>query len=147
MARDIINAQSYFEAAREHISAAQFLYETGRHALCIYLSGLSVECIFRAYMAKNTREFDEKHDLKKLYEASRFGEFPVPHQIESNALAILIARWRNAHRFRSQKALARFLKNAKLDRGIKGDFLKENSRRALNAAFEIIDIGVFQWKR
>jgi|SRR5579862_836454 len=145
MLRDIINAESYYEAAREHIKAAEFLYKTQRYALCIYVSGLSAECIFRAFKAKDTNEFDERHDLKKLYESSKFAELTVPVQVEG-ALSVLSERWKNAHRFRSAKAMARYFKKAKLDRGIKGDFLKENSRRVYRAALDIVNAGVAQWK-
>ena len=48
---------------------------------------------------------------------------------------------------RINAALRTFLRTQKLDRGIKGDYVKENGRRLLNAAKEIVNLGVTQWTR
>jgi hypothetical protein len=56
-------------------------------------------------------------------------------------------QWSNSHRYRSERALRSFLKSAKLDRSVrKGDFLKELTRRMVNAATQIVVIGVRKWQ-
>jgi hypothetical protein len=42
--------------------------------------------------------------------------------------------------------MRRFLKGLKLDRGVKGDFLKENARQVSSSAIELINLGVKQWQ-
>jgi len=40
----------------------------------------------------------------------------------------------------------RFLRKKKLHTKIKGDFVKANSRRIVNAAFELVNLGASVWK-
>jgi hypothetical protein len=61
-------------------------------------------------------------------------------------MTVVVARWTNSHRFRSRAAFARWLKRVKLDRGIKGDFVKENCRRLLIASTRIVKLGLNQWQ-
>ena len=139
----------YLVAAQEHITAAMELHETGRYVLAHYVAGLSVECIFRAYRHRIDPQFDERHDLYELYKAAQFDEI-VPEGREEEigvALTEVVRRWNNDFRFRSETSLRSYLKRAHLDRGIRGNFLKESSRRIVNAAFALVDLGVCQWNR
>lgn len=63
------------------------------------------------------------------------------------ALADVIVRWRNNHRFRSLAAVRRFLKGLKLDRGIRGDFVKENARQVSSSAITLVGLGVQRWRK
>lgn len=52
---------------------AQLLYrDSSSYALCIYIAGLAVECMLRAFKGKSGLTFDEKHNLKKLFAESGF---------------------------------------------------------------------------
>jgi len=53
---------------------------------------------------------------------------------------------RNDLRYTSNVRLRRRFKKMKLDRGIRGNFLKENCRLAIEAATIILQIGVTKWK-
>jgi hypothetical protein len=44
------------------------------------------------------------------------------------SVSLLSKRWRNDLRYTSNNRMRRRLKNERLDRGIRGDFLKENCR-------------------
>ena len=141
-------AEDYREAAAEHVNVARELYDRKRYVLAHYISGLAVECIFRAYYARLNSIFDKRHDLVELAKAAKFYDL-VPEKADEvrAALGVVVSQWVNSHRYRSEAALRRFLKEGKLDRGIKGNFVKENSRRIVIAASELVNLGVLRWQR
>ena len=141
------DAETYRRAAVEHMTVAHELYQSSRYVLCHYVAGLAVECIFRAYRIRVDPAFDARHDLKELYKTSRYIQI-VPEKEAGKygaCLSEVVVRWNNSHRFRSERALATYLKAAGLNRGIKGGFEKENSRRILNAATELVSLGAGKW--
>ncbi len=144
------NAEGYRAAAMEHVPVAVELYDQGRYVLANYVAGLAVECIFRAYRYKFAPRFDARHDLRKLFKQSRFADaFPQGRDTEYSAhWGTVVAQWENRHRFRSEKALRSYLKDAKLDRTVsKGDYLKELTRRLVHASTELVTLGAGQWQR
>lgn len=142
-------ADDYMDAASEHMNAARRLHEDSKiFSLAIYVSGLAVECMLRAYKRLRTRELDERHDLNMLYDTSGIIDYlPHRHQnVYASYRGIVATIWSNAHRFRSAAHMRAWLKRKKLDRGIKGDALKENSRILLNASLELVTLGENKWK-
>ncbi len=144
-------AEAYRQAALEHVATARELYDADlpRYALAHYVAGLAVECMLRAYRHRIDPEFDERHDLRALYKAARFDEIVPPALQEQigTARSIVDSQWQNNHRFCSEEYLRSFFKRGALDRGIRGDFLKERTRRIVNAAFEIVSTGNKQWTK
>ncbi|MGH7213356.1 MAG: hypothetical protein ACREIT_01045 [Tepidisphaeraceae bacterium] len=141
------NAESYRASAVEAITAAQVLYNASAFGKSLYLSGLAVECMLRAYRMRINPMFSSRHDLVELQKESGITAAldEVDGKAFSDALAVVRAAWRNAHRFASDAAISRFLKQVRLDRGIKGSFLKEIARRTYNAALRIVAIGERAW--
>jgi hypothetical protein len=141
-------AQVYREVAEEHVSALPSLYNAGLYALSIYVSGLAVEAMFRAYRVRIDPQFDSRHDLYELEKASQFADIvpPSQRQLYAMAFAAVATRWSNNHRYRSDAAMRAYFRRNKLNRGIKGDFLKENARRIISGATELATIGKTQWK-
>ncbi len=142
-----IEAMDYFEAAQERLVDARLLYEKQRYALSLYISGLAVESMLRAFRALKDPHFDARHDLPKLLGMSDL-ELIVPVKFRreiTEATGTIFTRWKNDLRFVSANRLRRHIKKQKLDRGIRGDFLKENSRIVLQAAETVVRIGTRQW--
>ena len=141
-------AQNYRDAASDRLADAYVLYREGRYVMSLYNSGLAVECIFRAHRVRVDPIFDARHDLIELYRVSRLKQTLEASQEAQLAAALsqLTPLWRNHHRFDAPPALIRFLKRGRHDRGIRGDVLKEASRRAYNASETIVGLAVFQWK-
>lgn len=138
----------YFAAAQDHARALPAIYATGHYALTIYVSGVAAECMFRAFRAVKGLPFRSDHALKSLSDEADFPSL-VPTGSRprfDTALGELIVVWRNSHRFRSNDAMRRFLKRLKLDRGVRGDFLKENARRVSSSAIELMGLGARRWR-
>ncbi len=154
-----LRPEHYFQAARERIEQAQILYSQPRsYSLAMYVAGLAVECLRRAFKARKNPAFDEKHDLHRLFKASGLGEMEetIPglskEQRETsrwtlraliNTMAIL---WSNTYRFAGEDRVRAHLKNNPLLRkGIKGDILKGNARRLLETARQFMEKGTSLW--
>jgi HEPN domain-containing protein len=142
-----ISPDDYINAARERIATARELYSLGRYVDCVYSSGVSVECVLRAY-APAGEPFDGRHDLKDLLKGTALERFIGSRfrQKLSAALGEVWEWWKNNYRYASEDRLRAEFKKRKLDRKIKGDFLKKNARIALENALTVVNQGAFKWK-
>ena len=140
-------ADDYLAAARDVAASLPSAYENGDYAVTIYLAGLSVECVLRAYRDKKGLAFRSDHALLELANESGFPTLLIGDERAEfdAAFALLVKGWRNSHRFRSKEAMRRYLKGQRLDRTIKGDFLKEVARRMSSAAVGVVHMGVKRW--
>ena len=128
--------------------------------MSMYVAGVAVECMLRAYKLLKDPTFDEKHDLRRLFKAS--GMLQVdPDALgakglnkndledyfrEMQALVTELHAIRaNDFRFASEDRMRSHLKAMKLDRGVKGDFLKARALTLQNTAQKFIDKGAYQW--
>jgi hypothetical protein len=63
--------EHYFQTATQRMRQAQYLYNEGSSfALAIYVGGVAVECLLRAFKGRRDPTFDERHDL--LNSAQKF---------------------------------------------------------------------------
>jgi hypothetical protein len=140
-------AEVYRAAAEERLETLEQLYHLGFFALALYTAGVAVESIFRAYRCKIDPAFDSRHNLSELAKAARFFEIVPRGSVDTvdSALSSIGVRWSNNHRFRSDAAMRAFLRRSQLNRGIKGDYLKVNARAAIDAAFDLVKIGLLKW--
>ncbi|MBI4955736.1 MAG: hypothetical protein HY908_27200 [Myxococcales bacterium] len=143
-----LTGDDYIGGAAERIGAAGVMYQAELFADALYLSGVAVECVLRAFAREEADTFDGRHDLQRLMKAATLERFVGEKQREamSAALGEVWARWKNTYRYAPQARLRRELKRLDLDRGIRGDALKENARVALENALTIVNKGTFQWK-
>ena len=138
----------YRDAAVEHVAVSVGLHDEACYVQANYLAGLAVECMCRAYRQMIDPAFDSRHDLNRLFEVAKLGTaLPEAQQEAAFAhLGTVVALWANDHRFLSEAALRRKWKGMKLDRGIKGDFVKELNRRLVGAAQALVSMGAASWK-
>jgi hypothetical protein len=154
--------EHYFQTAIQRIRQAQYLYDEGASfALAIYVGGVAVECLLRAFKGRRDPTFDEKHDLLRLFAAS--GMLHVDHdklkakgwseaRIEDHWRTLQLAGnevfrlWANNYRFASEVRLRSHLKQITgYQKRIKGDYLKELARKFLASAQRFVDKGVLLW--
>jgi len=154
--------EHYFQTATQRMRQAQYLYDEGSSfALAIYVGGVAVESLLRAFKGRRDPTFDEKHHLLRLFAAS--GMLRVDRaklraknwsdaQIDLHLGTLKTAAneifriWANNYRFASEERLRSHLKKITGYRKMKGDNLKERARQFLNSAQMFIDKGVVQWK-
>ena len=153
--------EHYFQTATERMRQSQHLYNEGASfALAIYVGGLAVECLLRAFKGRRDPTFDERHDLLRLFAASgmlrvdrdklsamNWTDAQIDEHLRTLQLAVneIIRLWANNYRFASETRLRSHLKQMTGYRKIKGDYLKEQARRFLNSAQTFMDKGVVLW--
>jgi len=155
--------EHYFRAGTERMRQAWVLYrEEGGESfsLAMYAAGVAVECMLRAFKMLHDPTFDEKHDLLKLFKASRMFSIDPDrlrakgvsdHEADEHflrtqrAVSEVYVLWSNDYRYASEDRLRVWLKLNRLDRGVRGDFLKERARQLLSASQVLLDRGVVQW--
>lgn len=140
-------AEHYLDTARERVFSAVRLYEISRYSVAIYLSGVAVECLLRAYILRETKEFESRHDLTDLMRKSSIADFIPPQQTREFGvyLTTVWRRWKNNYRYASISRLSSEFRDIGLFSGIKGDPLKENARVTILATEKIISAGVLAW--
>ena len=143
-----VTEDSYRVAAVDHIDAAEDLAEAKQYPLACYVAGLAVECMLRAYSYRLEGEFEARHDLRLWYRRSKFDAIVPSSRVDevSSALVTVASHWNNSQRYYSAELLKAEWKNAELDRGVRGDVVKELTRRLVSAAWEIVTLGEKQWK-
>jgi HEPN domain-containing protein len=139
--------EHYLEAAREKVASAFNLYTDSSYVDSLYLAGVAVECLLRAYHLRKTDKFDDRHDLIDLMKQSSIADFiPIEMNREFGAsLTAVWRRWKNNYRYACESRLSSELRNMGLYVGIKGNPLKENVRITLSAAKKLINAGVLSW--
>ncbi len=142
-----LTADEYFQASQDHIEESRLLLNEGRYAFSHYAAGLAVECMFRAYAVRNGAAFDGRHDLSKWFELARFDGVSDPSRLERIAAAynIVALQWNSTQRYYSEGFLRAHFRNNRFDRGIKGNVVKELTRRIVEAAFEVVTEGKLRW--
>ena len=153
--------EHYFQTATQRMRQAQYLYQEGSSfALAIYVGGVAVESLLRAFKGRRDPTFDEKHDLLRLFAASGILRVDrdklrakqwTDEQIDCHLRTLQVAvneifrLWSNNYRFASEERLRSHLKQITGYRRIKGDYLKGQARQFLSSAQKFIDKGVVQW--
>ena len=154
-------SEHYFRVALERMRQSHSLYREGdSYALAMYVAGVAVESMLRAYMLRRKREFESRHDVLLLFKESGMLDVDPDmlkakgmsdREIEAHLLALRAAvsdvfiLWHNNYRYASEARLLTHLKRMRLYRGAKGDLLKAKALQLLNAAQLFIDKGVLQW--
>ncbi len=56
-----LSKEDYYRSALERLEQARQIYDDGHlaHALAVYIAGLSVECMLRAFIMRRTSELNE----------------------------------------------------------------------------------------
>jgi HEPN domain-containing protein len=142
------SADAYMAAAQERLADAERLYALRRYALSHYAAGLAVECLLRGYRYRIDPEFDSRHSLSLLFDSCGLNRVMSSSGLFRMRVLLseIIRRWSNDLRFLSGRELRQRLKRARLDRGVKGDFVKESSRRILGDARGFLALGMDQWQ-
>lgn len=161
------DSRDYYRASHERIRQAWSLYhrtdadDVNHHPLALYVSGVAVECMLRAFITRQTREFDSRHDLRDLFIESgildikpnskayaRFSDEQLQQSKRElgSAVGYLSRVWNNAYRYANEAQLRTHRFELRLAEGIKGDALKEILRRMLHASQLIIDRGTVLWE-
>ncbi len=154
-------ADQYYEVSLQRMRQAKKVYHEGdSYALAMYLAGLAVESMLRAFRWIKDPSFEGRHDLSDLLKASKLFEIDSDYMrlkgakeeaIQRSRRNIRIAMndivllWQNNLRFASESTLKAHLIKLRKVQGIKGDPLKKNALDLIEAAQTVVDRGVMLW--
>jgi HEPN domain-containing protein len=156
--------EDYRQAALERIEQARANYDRKAFALAMYVAGVAVECMLRAYILrrKGKGQLETGHNILLLLSESQLKSIAVEDKLEKGTVDSVVTRyidsfeefatilslsWANDFRYASEKRLRAELKKRKLTHGVKGDTLKANAIRLIEAASWIVREGERLWKR
>lgn len=141
------NAQQYLDCSRLRVESARRLHEQSRFSAAIYIAGVGIECLLKAYIVRQNPTFDERHDLHDLLKSSDLKSFVHADDRQQVAawLSEIWTRWKNNYRYASDGRLRAEFKRLELNRGIDGDYLKENSRLVVETALLLQMKGEQRW--
>jgi hypothetical protein len=154
--------EHYFQTAVQRMRQAHFLYHaSSSFALSIYVGGVAVECMLRAFKGRRDPTFDERHDLLRLFAASgilrvdpatlrakKWTDAKIDSHMRTLQVAVeqVYKLWGNNYRFASEERLSSHLKRITGYQKIEGDYLKKQTEQFLNSAQMLLDKGVVLWK-
>ena len=140
-------AQTYRDAAKEHLLRAQENFDSENYFLAHYLSGLAVECHLRAYLRSAQTQFESRHNLRELAKESRFLIIVPENQAFafSAKFTLLNLRWRSNHRYYSERQFLDYMTEIRAEFDVKGNRWKNLARTVLDLAYDIINQGEAKW--
>ena len=143
-----LNGTDYMKASAFRIDTARRLHRLKRYSAAIYFAGVSIECLLRAFITRKDPQFDPRHDLRELYKKAQLQALipPEKHRQAGLWLGDVWMRWKNNYRFASDDRMRAEFQKLGHHRGIKGDFLKENSRIVVDSAYELWTLGEKRWR-
>jgi hypothetical protein len=169
--------KDYYEAARERYFQSRFLLsrpqdeaernlDDKRYALVVYIAGVAVEAVFRAYRLLVTDAFEGRHNLETLFVASNLDQ-QLRAKLESKklkpdlveerltelaaAVYLVALIWRNDQRYASDRVLVKDLVKRKIitrkeNKGDKAALLRAQATKVVDAAEVVIRAGEEAWK-
>jgi HEPN domain-containing protein len=145
-----LDEEDYMRAAKARVHAATALYRDNRYAEAIYMAGVAVEALLRAYHKHQRRDasFDARHDLAQWWKECRISDLLPAKHVRRGAywMSEVWSRWKNDYRFADEDRLERRYKKLKLHRGVKGDPLEHNARIVVDSALDLVTLGARRWE-
>jgi hypothetical protein len=140
----------YFTASLTRYADLSHLKTNRNSAIfSVYTAGVTIECMFRAYITKYTKEFDSKHDLEKLYIKSLLGIQFDTDEKEQLAIAVKKANtiWSNDLRYTSEKRMKRIIahKNVRANLNDVNAYIDREYNTIFDATELIIKRGKEKW--
>ena len=148
------NENVYLYAAQERLTEANLSLKANppQYVMACYLSGVAVECLLYAYSTRAKAADTWKHNLgTHALRGSFYNNMgDAERERVSKVLGTMSGRWQNSHRYRSKEGLQAFFVKEGLfvvkgPQTTKRDVVEYNAEILVNAATEIVNIGVRRW--
>lgn len=140
----------YFSASLARNEDMKHLRQNANSVIfSLYCAGVAIECMLRAYLLKETTEFDAKHNLEKLYEQSKIAKLLEANEKEIISAAVKNANklWNNNLRYTSDKRMKRLIAHEIVRTNFKdiGKYLNKYYSDIFEATEILIKTGQAKW--
>lgn len=109
--KELFRPQNRIDAALVRMETSDLLLEKKRFSASIYFAGVAVECVLRAFIERDSKFFDEKHDLKKMSENSSIVPFFQDCDNMDDCFDRVIQYWDNKYRYTDDVKLMTFYRS------------------------------------
>ncbi len=109
--KELFRPQNRIDAALARIETSNILFEKKRFSASIYFAGVAVESILRAFIERDLKSFDEKHDIKKMSENPSITSFFRGCDKIGGCFDRVIQYWDNKYRYTDDVKLMAFYRS------------------------------------
>ena len=149
MAKDFTHTDYYTASLTRQADLKHLRTNQNSIIFSVYCAGVSIECMFRAYITKYTKEFDSKHNLEKLYAKSLLANQLEVGEKEKIASAVKKANniWNNDLRYVSEKRMKRKIAHKNVKTGFKdvNKYIERFNSEIFDSTELIIKTGTSKW--
>jgi hypothetical protein len=143
-------AQDYFTASQTRNFDSEHLKVKPESIIfALYCAGVSVECMLRAFITKETTEFNSRHNIEMLYKDSKLGLKLDDKEKEkiSAAIRTVSRTWSNSLRYTSEKRMKRLVAHELVRTTFKdiNKYLLNRHIDLFDAVDVILQIGKAKW--
>ena len=101
-------------AAMVRAETAQILFQKKRYSAAIYMAGVAVECVLRAFIENDEKKFSDKHSISSMIRKPAI----VPLLKENDQMSLWLDTisnyWDNKYRYADDKKIMTFYYSAKM---------------------------------
>lgn len=105
---ELFHPQNRINAALTRIETSNLLLEKKRFSASIYFAGVAVESVLRAFIEKDSKCFDGRHDIKKMSESPSIIPFYRKNEKMGDCFGRVIQYWDNKYRYADDVKLMTF---------------------------------------
>ena len=141
---------TYRAGAMELVADATLLLANGRWVGAVYSAGLAVEGMLRSLVCLKNKQFDERHDLRRL--ATRIEHLGLLRRSEADVDFVVIVQdvamhWHNSLRFSSSDQMIRWWLEIGSVRKKRREARKGVCHRFVNQCYEVVSRCEVLWQR
>ena len=141
---------TYRAGAMERLADAALLLENARWVGAVYSAGLAVEGMLRSLVCLKDKQFDERHDLRRL--ATRIEHLGLLRRGEADVDFVGIVQdvavhWYNNLRFSSSDQMIRWWLEIGSARKKRPEVQKAICHRFINQCYEVVSRCEVLWQR
>ena len=146
---ELFHPQNRIDAAKARVKSSEILLKERRFSASIYFSGVAVESILRAFIERDSKTFEERHNILKMSEHASIHPFYYGNSKMKDCLDDINLYWDNKYRYTDDVKLMTFYQSRGLIKHSKlrdANILKNLAIKCNEAAASIVKKGMELYK-
>lgn len=146
---NLFHPQNRIDTAKARITSSKILLDEKRFSASIYFAGVAVESVLRAFIERNNKTFEERHNIQKMSEHTSIHPFYSNSNKMRDCFDKIILYWDNKYRYTDDVKLMSFYQSKGLVKHSKlrdSSILKNFATQCNEAAVSIVTKGIELYK-